>query len=234
MSYCVHCGVELEENLKQCPLCNTPVYDPSKRPDLIKAAPFPSEKAPVEKVKRKDLAILLSVVLISTSATCTLLNILVFNQSLWSLFIVGVCACIWIFMIPVVIYSRLPIYVSLLLDGIALGSYLFLISLVTNQDRWFFELAIPIVVLFTIQMEVFTYFMRRFPVSFVTTALYTFIHIAVFCVGLEIFISIFLHGSIRLIWSTIVLTICLIIIISLITILSRQRLRDSIRNRLHF
>ena len=162
MSYCVHCGVELEENLKQCPLCNTPVYDPSKRPDLIKAAPFPSEKAPVEKVKRKDLAILLSVVLISTSATCTLLNILVFNQSLWSLFIIGVCACIWIFMIPVVIYSRLPIYVSVLLDGIALGSYLFLISLVTNQDRWFFELAIPIVVLFTIQMEVFTYFMRRF------------------------------------------------------------------------
>lgn len=47
MSYCVHCGVELEENLKQCPLCNTPVYDPSKRPDMVKAAPFPSEKAPV-------------------------------------------------------------------------------------------------------------------------------------------------------------------------------------------
>lgn len=234
MSYCVNCGVELEENLNHCPLCNTPVYHPEKRPELVKSSPFPTEKGPVEKVKRKDLAILLSVVLISTSATCTLLNLLVFNQSLWSLFIVGVCACIWIFMIPVVIYSRLPIYISLLLDGLALGSYLYLISLVTTSDTWFYELAIPIVVLFTIQMEVFTYFMRRFPVSFITTALYTFIHIAIFCVGLEIFISMFLLGSIRLIWSAIVLTICLIIIISLITILSRQRLRDSIRKRLHF
>ena len=28
MSYCVHCGVELDPSLKKCPLCNTPVLDP--------------------------------------------------------------------------------------------------------------------------------------------------------------------------------------------------------------
>ena len=29
MSYCVHCGVELDEQAKRCPLCGTPVVDPS-------------------------------------------------------------------------------------------------------------------------------------------------------------------------------------------------------------
>ena len=29
MSYCVNCGVKLEESLTKCPLCNTPVINPN-------------------------------------------------------------------------------------------------------------------------------------------------------------------------------------------------------------
>ena len=66
MSYCVHCGVELHETSKSCPLCNTPVVNP--RIPLIPDGkkPFAEKKGQVDRVRHSDMAILLSVVLGST------------------------------------------------------------------------------------------------------------------------------------------------------------------------
>ena len=75
MSYCVNCGVELEQSLGQCPLCNTPVINP--REAVCNKSPFPEEKGQVEVVKRKDMSILLTTVMVSTSIVCGLLNVLV-------------------------------------------------------------------------------------------------------------------------------------------------------------
>ena len=50
MSYCVECGVKLEQSLKICPLCQTPVVNPN---ELITASnsnnvgPFASTKGEV-------------------------------------------------------------------------------------------------------------------------------------------------------------------------------------------
>ena len=102
MSYCVNCGVELDSSNLACPLCNTPVLNPTEilfqtnsenkmETEIHKQtrAPFPHERGTVEVVKRRDVAILLSVVLVSTGLTCGLLNLLVFTSSLWSVPIFG-------------------------------------------------------------------------------------------------------------------------------------------------
>ena len=73
-----------------------------------------------------------------------------------------------------------------------------------------------------------------FPVAFLTTALYFFIETALLCVGLELLIEHYLQTPLRLVWSAIVLTICGVISIALLTILSRRRLREAVRRRLHF
>ena len=51
MSYCVNCGVELDETLRRCPLCGTEVINPNQRsaPDPA-ARPFPSK---VEQLERR-------------------------------------------------------------------------------------------------------------------------------------------------------------------------------------
>ena len=119
MSYCVNCGVELEPSLRTCPLCNTPVMNPNEKEKEISPSPYPVNKGQVETVKRKDLGILLSVVLTATSLTCLLLNLLVFNASLWSLLVIGICICLFVFTFPAVFYSKTPFYLSLLADGAA-------------------------------------------------------------------------------------------------------------------
>ncbi|MDE6129555.1 MAG: hypothetical protein K2G16_10260 [Lachnospiraceae bacterium] len=234
MSYCVNCGVELDKSLQACPLCNTPVINPRELEEKMEKSSFPKEKGQVETVKRKDLGLLLSVVLIAAGVTCGFLNLFVFTGSAWSLLIIGACLIVWVLFIPIVIYTKLSAYSALLFDGISIGVYLYLITFVTGKDVWFFELALPIVLLVFCIAELLTLCIRKLPVTFLTTALYLFTATGILCVGLEMLIDRYLRSGIQLVWSAVVLTVCTIIDIALITMLSRARLRDAVRRRLHF
>lgn len=234
MSYCVNCGVELDVSHKSCPLCNTPVINPKQLEQLIAVPPFPSEKGQVEFVKRKDAALLLSVVLLSTAVTCGLLNVFVYKANLWSLSIIGACCVLWVFMIPLVIYTKLSAYASLLLDGVVVCAYLFMLTWLTKQNTWFWGIGLPVTILVTVLAEIMTFLLRRFRFSFLVTAIVSFAEIAVLCVGIELVLNRYLHQRFFLSWSGIVLTICSIITIALITILSKKRLRNAVRRRLHF
>ena len=214
MSYCVNCGVKLDPSLDRCPLCNTPVINPNEVSHTHPVPPFPKETGQVEVVKRKDLAILLSVSLTAAAAVCGLLNLLVFSSSLWSLYVIGACLLLWVIFIPAVIYTRLPIYVSLLFDGLAAGLYEYLIGFNTPDHDWFFRLALPLTALMT--------------------GLYFFVEAGILCVGIELLIRNFLDLPPALSWSALVLAICAVIVIALLTILSRSRLRNAVRRRLHF
>lgn len=234
MSYCVNCGVELDASSKSCPLCHTPTVNPNDLKNFGKVSPYPEKKGQVESVRKKDLAILITVVLTAAAVSCGLLNLLVFKGSLWSLLIIGICIVLFVLAIPAVIYTKLPIYMSLLFDGIAIGGYLYMITYLTSNRDWYWHLAVPIVVLVTILVEIFTFLLRSLPLSIITTALYLFAETAVLCVGIELFIDRFTGKPLGISWSAVVLTACGIIVVVLITLLSKRRLRDEVRRRLHF
>lgn len=234
MSYCVNCGVELESSLTECPLCNTPVINPAELSKTAVSSPFPIDKGQVEAVKRKDVAILISVVLIATALTCGLLNLLLFSQNLWSLPIIGICAIIWVFAIPFIIYTKLPAFLSILLDGIIVCLYLFLLTYMTESNAWFYSIALPVTLLVTLLIEALDFLLKTFQISILTTALYAFIEVPILCIGIEIILDLYFKQTIALSWSAIVLTVCIIIDIALITILSKKRLRNAVRRRLHF
>ena len=234
MSYCVNCGVELESSLKQCPLCNTPVMNPRELNKETPSSPYPTDKGQVEVVKRKDLGILISVVLTATSATCLLLNLLVFNAHLWSLIVIGCCLCLFVFTCPAIFYSKMPISLTLFADGTSVAIYLFMITFITRSDMWFWKLGLPIIVLLVIGAEVFPLLSKFISFTVLSCALILFVEIPTFCVALELLIRHMLEKPYRITWSAVVLTVCVIIVIALITILAKKRLRNEVRRRLHF
>lgn len=235
MSYCVNCGVELDASSTECPLCNTPVLNPRELEKMAMAQrPFPTEKGQVEAVKRKDLGWLVSMVVLATAVTCGILNAFVFRGVLWSLAVIGACIVLWVIMIPAVIYTKQPVYVSLLYDGGAIALYLFMLSYLTGGRSWLWGLGIPITALLTVLAEIFTFCIRRLPRSFLTVALYIFTAVGLLCMGIEILIDRYAGGHIALSWSAVVLTVCAILDIAIITMLSRRRLRNAVRRRLHF
>ena len=193
-----------------------------------------TEQGQVETVKRKDLGILISMVVLATAVTCGILNALTFQESLWSLAVIGACIILWVIMIPAVIYTKQPVYVSLLYDGGAVALYLFMLSYLTGTRDWLWGLGLPITVLITVLAEAFTVCVRKLPRSFLTVSLYIFTAVGLLCMGLEILIDRFVGGNIALSWSAVVLTVCGILDIAVITMLSRRRLRNAVRRRLHF
>lgn len=238
MSYCVNCGVELDQEAKNCPLCKTPVINPRLFNRKIEQEgeqnAFPSEKGQVETVVRKDLGILLSVLVLSTSIICGILNWLVFNGTLWSLAVIGVCVILWVMMIPAVIYTRQPVYVSVLYDALAVALYLYMLTYLSGSREWFWGLGMPIVVLILAVAEVFVFCVRKLPRAFLTVSLYVFSGIGIICVGLDMLIRRYLTGELGIRWSAVVLTVCAILDIVIITLLSRRKLRNEVRRRLHF
>lgn len=234
MSYCVHCGVELDPSLKKCPLCDTPVIDPNNIPYFEATSPYPPKKGKVEPARRKDAAIFVSVLFLTISITCGLLNWLVFPRILWSLLVIGFCLVLWVICIPFIFYRKLSPYPAVLLDGLAVAFYLYLISRLTGSADWLFYLGLPIVALFTLLLEVLLALILKVNRSFFAVTLYIFSVISLSCIGIELLCRHFLGDPIRLTWSAIVLTVCVVFIIAIVTILLLPRVREEARRRLHF
>ena len=234
MSYCVNCGVKLDASLNRCPLCNTPVIHPNELKKAGAIPPFPTERGETEKVKSKDGIILLTVAFATISICCALLNYLVFNHSLWSIPIIGLCALAWVVILPVMLFKKLPVYVFLILDGFAIAGYLYLISFMTSGRYWLIKLGLPITALVTAIIIIFTFFFRNVSSSILSVALYFYILVPLLCIGIELLICRFREQPLHIVWSAIVLAPCAVVAIILITILSRKRLREAVRRRLHF
>ncbi len=234
MSYCVNCGVKLDEALNKCPLCNTPIINPNELKKATAVSPFAMKKGETEKVKAKDVIILTTVFLATTAVCCLLLNLLVFNKTLWSIPIIGLCAFIWIVCIPPIVFPKMPLYISMLIAGMAMAGYLYMLSFMTSNKAWLTHLALPITAIATVLIMTFTLLIKQVSSSILATALYFYIMVPILCIGIELLVWQYYSQPPHITWSAIVLVPCLIVDIILITILSRKRLREAVRRRLHF
>lgn len=236
MSYCVNCGVELDPSLKKCPLCGTPVINPNVIPFYEATSPYPTQKGQVDVVKHRDIALLISIMLVTTAITCGLLNLFVFRANRWSVLVFGFCVLIWVLIVPPFLAGsgKLSVYIRILLDGAATFFYLYMISYLTGSKSWVFGIGLPIVALITLLIESFFYARRQIRSSFLHTSLYLFTDIALLCIGIELICRHYIHLPYALTWSAVVLTVCAIFIIAIIMLLVRPSLRDALRRRMHF
>jgi len=233
MSYCVNCGVELHQTSKACPLCNVPVINPIAVIDNTSPTPYPSEKGIVTPVKNTDIAILLSVVYITTAIVCGLLNFFIFPITMWSLYIIGICILLWIFSVPAILYTKLSIYLNLFLDGLAVALYVGLIAYRQPINGWYFQIALPIIVTIDVIILLFILLSRKIFSSILKRAVLLFLGIGILCVEIELLLHHYFSQKVYLSWAAIVLTCCIIIVVTLITIIKRADLREEVRRRMH-
>ena len=63
MSYCVNCGVELEKNCRECPLCDTPVINPREKISKDKSV-YPDEIHIPKSLSKKYVVFVLTMILL--------------------------------------------------------------------------------------------------------------------------------------------------------------------------
>ena len=233
MSYCVNCGVELEASLQKCPLCNTPVINPKDINKLKEIqSPYPERKGIVEEVGKKDIIIILSVVFGFTALCCALLNYLVYNSTKWSLLVIGVCGVMWMLTVPPLIIRNLKKRIFAFFNAIMVCIYLGLIGDFIGSGDWVIDIGIPITLTVFVLIEIFLT-VGKHTKSFLVMGALTFSEVAVLCVAIEMILRLAAGTKILLTWSAIVLTVCVSVVIVLVTMFSRKRVRDQVGRRFH-
>ena len=84
MSYCVHCGVEMDATASFCPLCHTRVLDPGQPVDTVSPKPFPTRRGEVAPAAKQEVALLITAMLASVAVCCGVLNLFLRAERTWS------------------------------------------------------------------------------------------------------------------------------------------------------
>ena len=145
MSYCVHCGVELDATASFCPLCHTRVLDPGQPVDTVSPKPFPTRRGEVAPAAKQEVALLITAMLASVAVCCGVLNLFLRADRTWSLYVIGAAAMLWLWLVPPLLARGMHLLLRLLLDIAAVALYVYLISVDLNGGDWYLGLAAPII-----------------------------------------------------------------------------------------
>ena len=231
MSYCVHCGVELDKTAAFGPQCHTPVLDPIQPGDTGSPMPFPTQRAEVPLASKREAALLMTIMMLSVALCCGLLNLFLQHNRPWSLFVIGADAMLWVWLALPLWARRLPLPFRLVLDGVAVGLYLLLIALREDGRAWFLGLALPIVLLAAAVLLVLGINLpRRSILSSITLIIGS---VGVLLFGVEFFVDRWLTGRWQPGWSLVILIICVALIIPLLVVRHNPALREEARRRFH-
>lgn len=234
MSYCVNCGVELDNTAAFCPLCHTPVQNPNQPADLHAPKPFPTERQEVPPVSKRHVAILLSTVLASVGACCGVLNLFLRTERTWSLYVIGAVIMLWIWLVPPLLHRKKDtLRLQLLADILAIAIYVSLIAVDLDGWDWYWHLALPIILLLGAVFLFWGLTMGGRQRSTLSSMAIVIGSIGVFAMGVECFVDRFFQGNWSPSWSLIVLAVCLILTIPLIIVRRMPSLREEVRRRFH-
>lgn len=234
MSYCVNCGVELDDTITACPLCKTKVYHPDRPTVQNSVPPYATVKGTVEPVKAKEFTILMSIILLTTSVVCLLLNLFLIPFGHWSFYVTGICSVFWIFFIPLFFPQKTGIYVNVALDGLSIALFLAMISYLHPNQHWYLHIGLPITFLGTLLLEIIFIFFIHLKSSMIIKTVISVTAVAIYCIAIETAICLHLGNTFRLSWSAIAATCVAAIDIILMTIYLREGLRSEVRRRMHF
>ena len=146
MSYCVNCGVELDNSILKCPLCDTPVINPKILKNQESAPAFPERIQIPQASKNKYGAIIISILLLIPNIVCIITNFLFTPELLWSIYVVSSSAIFWfLFILPFIMKRKFP-YLIVTVDAIATAAYIFVFYYLNSAQarNWFWTVALPI------------------------------------------------------------------------------------------
>ena len=233
MSYCVNCGVELDDTAQSCPLCHTPVLNPNRPVDMWGPKPFPTERREVPPASRWELAALISAMLLSVSVCCGVLNLFLRAERAWSLYIIGASVMLWIWFVLPLLLRRMHVCLRLGFDVLAVALYVVLISVDLDGGDWYWHLALPIILLGGAIVLCLGLILRGGRRSILTTTTLIIGAVGLFLLGVELFVDQFLTGAWRPGWSLIVMTVCAALVIPLVIVRRVPSLREEVRRRFH-
>ncbi len=210
MAYCPKCGIEIDDHVKTCPLCDFTIPDIYGMQNNKENNKFPKAKniypKKIESMRNKFF---ITVFLLGLESILILAAIGIYNHSI-STYTTGTIFCltsaiIYLFLLMGYIHS---IKIRVILFGATTIALNLLLDYIDNSITWSLTYSLPItlsgVTIFTIMHLVYT--KSKHKIHFIFIPIYICIGLSIFILIIEAVISLNIYNSLRLTWSLIVFT----------------------------
>jgi hypothetical protein len=204
MSYCTNCGVELEKDLRSCPLCGFTPGTSVKTETDTSSELYPSDIILLyKKETRRNIWELSGIISFSGIAVCTIVDFIVHKSLSWSLFadtsILGSWICLTLILLAFRKYF--VIFPGLLLTILSMQ---LLFDLFIPPLGWFYALGLPITVAFFICAGIVILLWKAAHLKGFDILAIAFLVFAGFCILCEVFIDKYAFGKVDIRWSAVV------------------------------
>lgn len=180
MSYCVNCGVELDATAKKCVLCDTPVYHPTKKIEEDATTPFSDIPEIPHNMKKKFVALIVTYILLIPNIVCLFINLFTSPEKLWFIFIGSTSLLFWTVFVFPFLSKKLHPYMMWAFDTVAVALYTFVFqSQNFGGDKWYFNIALPIILIVSACVLAFIYWDRRRKHHWTSKVLHVFIDLVI-------------------------------------------------------
>jgi len=212
MNICKNCGVELDPDIRICPLCGV---DPLKPvPDKIEKGAYPSDIIMMHRIElRKHIWELTGIVAFSAIIVCTIVDLFIGDGLKWSLYADSAITASWVMLSFILKFPRKPFIILAAVCASVLGM-LFIFNLLGEESAWFFPVGMPITlaaVLLSGLTVAVRILLKQGGFNIIGIA---FLAVALFCLLVEIFTDKHRFGVVDIKWSIItassIFPICLI------------------------
>lgn len=141
--YCVYCGVKLQDGVKECPLCRTPVMIAQATGTEEKN--LYSDRLP-EQETRHGIALvvwLLTTVIIAVCLGCLVFCLRTRGEAAWSGYVLMAAGMIWMMLLFPLLFRRYRPMFFLPVAFASLACFLLYVC-VKNGENWFLPFAFPV------------------------------------------------------------------------------------------
>jgi RNA polymerase subunit RPABC4/transcription elongation factor Spt4 len=200
MRICKNCGVELDDNMEVCPLCDENDETKPGRKTVI----YPSDALSMAKKDSRKYAWELSGVLTLSGIIISIMVDLVFEKGLsWSLYSVTSLLYVWT-SITIIFFARKKPFI--LLSGLLLVTLgmLVLIDMFDKPIKWFGPIALPIAVTFFALVAMVILSIKNARYKGFNILAVIMLALCLLCLTSELFIDLAVYGRIAIKWSAIV------------------------------
>jgi len=230
MSYCVNCGVKLKNHVSSCPLCGTEVISPANPANHAVKKTVPRQRKNQEDSFDKNLWIKLVSIILAVPALLSITINGVFGNTLtWSLYTAASLGIAWVWLVSPFLYQRNIAQRWIIIDTIALLGFLYLIEHLSASHGWFFPLALPITLFFTVLLLTLVILIRKKVLRELHIAASLFTAVGLFCVFLNGVIYFYILRVFRLDWSLLVLIPCIAFALIAIVLQRRRWIVDELK-----
>lgn len=231
---CKKCGVELEDEMKRCPLCGTPAGENAgaEQPEDLNLGNVltmqPGERHLLQRVLWQ-----ISAILLFSGILATLIIDVAINRSItWSVYPMSLCMIVFSYASVLALWHTKTSHQ--LMAGWTLSTLLLIIfHYFLPAAQWTIYLGIPILATVNIIALAFIAVFRTVKKRGLNLLAYLFVAIAVLCIVIEGIISHYVTDAITLRWSIIVAACLFPVVAALIFMFYRTRNNSTLQKIFH-